>query len=110
MPLQGTGNRLVDCRRVAQVDHVNVSLCRRNDKQLVLDVHAVHALSRIQRAHGFRALQVPKLDRLVPGSGRDVVFAARLEPAHAFYTLGVGFCLLGLDLAAGRGRAEINNI
>lgn len=110
LPLQGTGDRLVDCRRVTQVDHVNVSLRSRNDKQLVLDIHAIHALSRIQGANGLRTLQVPKLDRLIPRPSRNVVFAACLEPAHAFYGLRVGLGLLGWNLAAGRGGAEVNNV
>lgn len=89
---------------------MDVSLGRRNDQQLVLDVHTVDALLALQRTHWLSALQVPELDRLVPGASRDVVLAAGLEPAHAFDTLAVGFGLLGLDLAAGGGGAEVDNV
>lgn len=66
LPLERTGNGLVDCRWVGQINHVDVALCRRNDKQLILDIHAVDALLTLQSTDGFGALQVPELYRLVP--------------------------------------------
>jgi len=110
LPLQRTRNRLVYRGRVCQVHHVDMSLGRRDDEQLVLHIHAVHALLRVQRAHGLGALQIPELDALVPGAGRDVVFAARLEPAHALDGFLVGFCLLRRDLAGRGGSAEVDNV
>jgi hypothetical protein len=89
LPLQGTGDGLVDLGRVLQVHHVDVALSSRDNKELVLDVHAVHALPRIQRADRLRAFQVPEFDGLVPGAGRHVVVATGLEPAHASDALGV---------------------
>ena len=82
----------------------------RHDEQLILDVHAVHAVLALQRADGLRALQVPELDGLVPGAGRDVVLAACLEPAYAPDGLLVGFGLLCLYLAAGGDIAEVDDV
>jgi hypothetical protein len=110
LPLQRTRNRLVDLGRVLQVDHVDVALGGRDNKQLVLDVHAVDALARVERGNGLCALEVPEFDRLVPGAGCDVVSTARLEPAHAFDTLGVRFGLLRGDLAAGGGSTEVDDV
>jgi hypothetical protein len=110
LPLKRARNRLVDLGRVLQVHHVDVALGRRDDEQLVLDVHAVDALARVECRDGLGALEVPELDRLVPRPGRDVVGAAGLEPAHAFDALGVRFGLLRGYLAA-RGRgAEVDDI
>jgi hypothetical protein len=110
LPLQGAGNGLVDLSRVLQVHHVDVALSSRDNKELVLDIHAVHALPRIQRADRLRAFQVPELDSLVPRARRDVVVATGLEPAHALDALGVGLCLLRGDLAAGGCGAEVDNV
>ena len=66
LPFQRAGDGLVDLGGVLQVDGVDVALGGRDDEELVLDVHAVDALLRIERAHGLGALQVPELDRLVP--------------------------------------------
>ena len=87
-----------------------MALRSRDDEQLVLDVHAVDAVLALQRADGLRTLQVPELDRLVPGAGRDVVLAARLEPAHALDGFLVGLGLLCLYLAAGGDVAEVDNV
>jgi hypothetical protein len=110
LPLQRAGDCLVDLGRVLQVDHMDVALRRGDDEQLVLDVHAVHALFCIQGTNGFRALQIPELDRLIPGPGCNVVGAAGLEPAHAFDALGMCLGLLGRNLAAGGGGAEVDDV
>lgn len=110
LPFQRAGNRLVDLCRICQVDHVDVSLCRCDDEQLVLHIHAIHALLSVQGTYGFSALQIPELDALVPGASRDVVFAARLEPAHALDGLAMCFCLLRGDLAGCGGGAEVNDV
>jgi hypothetical protein len=110
LPLQRAGDGLVDLGRVLEIHHVDVALSSCDNKELVLDVHAVHTLPRVERADRLRALQVPELDRLVPGARRDVVVAAGLEPAHAFDAFGVGLCLLRRDLATcGRG-AEVDDV
>jgi hypothetical protein len=110
LPLERARDGLVDLGRVLEVHHVDVALSRRDNEELVLDVHAVHALPRIQRADGLRALQIPEFDRLVPGARRDVVVATGLEPTHAFDAFGVGLCLLRRDLAAGWRGAKIDDV
>jgi hypothetical protein len=49
-----------------QVDHVDVTLSGCDYEELVLDVHAVNALARIQGTNWLCALQIPELDSLVP--------------------------------------------
>ena len=56
LPLEGADDSLVNLGWLVQVDHVDVSLCGRNDKQLVLDVHTVHAVLAGQCADWLRAL------------------------------------------------------
>lgn len=110
LPLERAGDGFVDGGWVAEVDHVDVAFGGCDDKQLVFDVHAVDALLSLQCRYGLGTLEVPELDRFVPGPGCDVVFAAGLEPAHAFEAFAVGFGLLGLNLAAGGGGAEVDNV
>lgn len=110
LPLERTGNGLVDGGWVGQVHHVDVALCCRNDKQLVLDVHAIDALLTLQGSDGLGALQVPELDRLVPRARRNIVFTASLEPAYALDGILVGFGLLGGHSAAGWGCAKVDNV
>lgn len=110
LPFEGAGDALVDLGRIGQIDHVDVALRRRNDEQLVLHIHAVYALAGIERPHWLLRLQIPELDALVPGARRDVVLAARLEPAHAFDGFGVRFCLDLVDLAGCWGLAEVDNV
>lgn len=110
LPLERTGDGLVDGCGVREVDHVDVALGGCDDEQLILDIHAVDALLARQSTDGFGTLEVPELDGLVPGAGRDVVFAACLEPAHALDGFLVGFCLLRRDLAGRGGSAEVDNV
>jgi hypothetical protein len=110
LPLQRGGDSLVDLGRVLEVDHVDVAFSSCDNEELVLDVHAVHALPCVQRTDRLSALQVPELDRLVPGARRDVVVAAGLEPAHAFDAFGVRLCLLRRDLAACGCGSEVDDV
>lgn len=110
LPLERTGDSLVDCRWVGQVDHVDVALCCRNDKQLIFDIHAVDTLLTLQSTDGFGALQIPELDCLVPGAGRDVVLSTGLEPTYTLDGVLMGFGLLCGNGTAGWGVAEIDNI
>lgn len=110
LPLQRAGDGLVDLGRVLQVDHVNVALRGCDDQQLVLDVHAVHAFSRIQRSNWLGALEIPELDGLVPRACGDIIVAAGLEPAHTPNSFLMGFCLLRGDGAACWSLTHIDDV
>lgn len=110
LPLERTGDGLVDGCGVREVDHVDVALGGCDDEQLILDVHAVDALLARQSTDGLGTLEVPELDGLVPGTSRDVVLAASLEPADALDAVLVGLGLLRRDGAAGGGSAEVDNV
>ena len=89
---------------------MDVALGGCDDEQLILDVHAVDALLARQGTDGLGALEIPELDRLVPGTSRDVVLAAGLEPADALDAVLVGLGLLCRDGAAGGGSTEVDDV
>jgi hypothetical protein len=114
LPLKRARNRLVDFPRIIQVHHVDMALRGPNNHEVfihvLLRVQRVDALAAVQRRHRVRRLQVPELDGLVPGSGREVVDAVCVEPSHAFDGFAVGFGFLGRDFAAvGRG-AQVGDV
>jgi hypothetical protein len=109
LPLERARNSLCDRRRVGQVHHVDVSLRGANNQQLVLDIHSVHALSAVHGADRLVGGEVPVLDRLVPGAGREEVLPVGLEPAHAFDGRLVRFEGVDCDFALSDG-GEVNEV
>lgn len=102
LPLQRTLHRL-ELARIArcQVEDVDVALRAAHDHdRVVAHVHGVHPVLHVDRHGGLLLAQVPELDRLVPGAGREHVVALVLEHADAFDGLVVRGDLLGLAVAA----------
>jgi hypothetical protein len=91
LPFQRTLQCLVDLRRLAQVDDIDISICRANNQKVLLNIQCVDSFLHLDSSDRLRLAQVPVLYSLIPRTRNyhGLVRPHRLKIPYAAYRLVV---------------------
>ena len=71
LPLQRTLYRLIEFRRLTQVDDVDISICCAHNQEILLYIQSIDSLLTCHSSNRLTLSQIPVLDGLIPRAGHD---------------------------------------
>lgn len=71
LPLQRTLYRLIEFRRLTQVDDVDISICCAHNQEILLYIQSIDSLLTCHSSNRLTLSQIPVLDGLIPRAGHN---------------------------------------